>query len=629
MQTTLNLFIQHLCSKLIFLSKSGALAFIIFTFALSNAYAVPQKTQTEPQTITTQTRVTVAVLATRGHSRAIQRWQPTLDWLEQHLPSYHFQLQPANLEQMEDIVRNHKAEFVITNPGQAVLLGRQYPLSWIATLKSPWEQGTSHALGSALIVHADNHYTNLQDLEHSNAVAVSPNAFGGFLTLKQYLKSQQQDTVNFFHHIDYVGFPLDAMLYQLRDNKADVAIAPACLLENMVSEGLIDGSKFRVINNISPSYFPCAVSTPLYPNWSFAKTSLADETLATEIAKLLLNLPSDSPEAIAAQSLGWASPISPHSIDTLYRNLDIHPLQATWSQQALLWIKQHQEWAWGAVILFILLNCYHFWLEYRFSRSKKLLLLAQQDLNQKSQMLEHAQRVAIVGGLGSHLAHEINQPLSAIRNYSQGAKIKISRGASAQEVSPIIEKIEQQVIRVDAIVQRLRNLINKRPVEKKHLDIKIIIDDTLAFLQHDFQHKNINVQCQYSGQSKAIEMDPVGMQQVLINLLNNAADACLSVDTINEHKIMINVTYSEQSLMIEVQDNGPGLAQSTEQLQSAFVSTKEKGLGLGLSICRDIVENHDGQFSIHSIEPQGCNAQIQLPYKDVSYRNSPNTGHSL
>ncbi|GLT14693.1 sensor histidine kinase [Vibrio algivorus] len=596
-----------------------SLHLLLITFGVSIFSVARAESSQPPFQPRSQTQsIQVAVLATRGNPQTIQRWQPTIDWLNQQLPQYQFYLRPRNLEQMEEVIKNNSAEFVLTNPGQSVKLGWQYPLSWIATLKSPWPNGTNQALGSALVVRNNSSFIDLEDLQNSHAVAVSPDAFGGFLTLSRYLKSQQQDPSRFFKKIDYLGFPIDAMLYHLRDHQSDVAITPACLLENMDKEGLIDKSQFRVINNSAPQDFPCAVSTPLYPNWSFAKTSKANEVVATATAQALLNLPKDSLAAVAAKSQGWSSPISSLSVVKMYRDLNIHPQQTPWWQQALIWLKQHQQWAWGAAILFIALNIYHFWLEFRFNRNQKLLNKAQLDLKQKSQMLEHAQRVAIVGGLGTNLAHEINQPLSAIRNYSQGAKLRIEKGADAASLAPIMDKIEQQIVRVDAIVQRLRTLITKRTLAKQNLNINALIDDTLALLDHDLADKNIQIKVLSNGHPREIYADAVGLQQVFVNIINNATDSCLNYPQEPSNLIQIVTHYTDHQLDIYLRDNGAGLAHPISELQSAFVSTKEKGLGLGLSICHDIIEHHHGHFTLSPIEPHGCEAHIQLPYLPLS-----------
>ena len=105
------------------------------------------------------------------------------------------------------------------------------------------------------------------------------------------------------------------------------------------------------------------------------------------------------------------------------------------------------------------MNAYHFWLEYRFSKSKQALLQTQSRLKEKSEQLEHSQRVAIVDELGSSLAHEINQPLAAIRNYSEGGLLRLSKQRPNDDIVPVFHKIQKEVDRADAIIHRLRNLI--------------------------------------------------------------------------------------------------------------------------------------------------------------------------
>ena len=267
-------------------------------------------------------------------------------------------------------------------------------------------------------------------------------------------------------------------------------------------------------------------------------------------------------------------------------------------------------------ILVIVFNGYHFLLEYRFSRSKRELENTLNSLKEKNTMLEHAQRVAIVGELGSSLAHEINQPLAAIRNYSQGGLLRIKKGKEAQDLVPVLEKIEQQVIRADSIIQRLRALINKRTIAKSECDIKDIISDTLLLLDYDFKKKGIQIIQNDVQKSYPYWGDAVGLQQVLLNVFNNAADACLQreeQESTLAHKIWIETTMNEQNIKIVIRDNGIGLVDNNQPLSKAFVTTKENGLGLGLAICRDVIEDHHGTFLLQSVQPQGCRVTVTLP----------------
>jgi len=426
--------------------------------------------QTEQEITTTGTVeseqvIEVGVLAIRGKLSAQQRWQPTMDWLSERIPGKHFVLKPFNLEEMADAVKGVEVDFVITNPGQAVRLGRQYDLSWMATMTSHNFEDRSisntRSIGSALVVRRMSPYISLEQLSGKPIAAVSENAFGGYLTMRYQVMQQGLNPNHFFSNTQFLGFPIDASLYQLREGHIEAAVVPACLVESMISEGLLVAGQYRIIENQAPEGFRCQVSTPLYPNWSFAKTERASSTLAKQMSQVLFAMPKSSAPAIAANASGWTSPTSLLSIDKLYQQLDMHPLQQPWWKEALIWLKYNQQWAWAFFILVVLLNAYHFWLEYKFSRSKKQLEATLHKLKSKSEQLEHSQRIAVVGELGSSLAHEINQPLAAIRNYSEGGLLRISKNKPLTDIEPVFEKIQSQVDRADAIIQRLRNMLTR------------------------------------------------------------------------------------------------------------------------------------------------------------------------
>ncbi|MDA1378892.1 PhnD/SsuA/transferrin family substrate-binding protein [Plesiomonas shigelloides subsp. oncorhynchi] len=151
---------------------------IVFISILFNAaYAEPQ-TQASTSHTLTKPQVDIGVLAIRGHLYAKQRWQPTIDWLNQQIPDSHFVLHYLDLDGMANAVENQSMDFVLTNPGQAVRLGRQYELSWIATLTGPSLESANATIGSALVVRADSPYTSLKHVSGLPIAAVSNIAFG-------------------------------------------------------------------------------------------------------------------------------------------------------------------------------------------------------------------------------------------------------------------------------------------------------------------------------------------------------------------------------------------------------------------------------------------------------------------
>ena len=582
--------------------------------------------------------VDVGVLAIRGYKATINRWQPLMGWLETQIPNSYFRLHPLTLDELAKGVETQGLDFVITNPGQSVLLARQYSLTWLATLRSPLNNGAAMQVGSALVVRADSPYQTLADLKGRRLGIVSKNAFGGYLTLVYEAQLKGIDLPRFVGEIIPLGFPLDNLLYQLddqksgndaaKDNRLDAAVVPVCQLEQMQTEGLINIAHYRVLDNQAPVGFNCQVSTHLYPNWSMAKTNRASQSLAKSVTQALLALPEDHLAAKSADSAGWTTAVSQLAIDQLLKDLDMHPLQAPWWQRAWQWIKLHQQWAWLVLGILVLLNVYHFWLEYHFSRRGRELINTQRQLNENRALLEHAQRIAIAGELGASLSHELNQPLAAIGHYCHGAEVRLQRGTSPEELQSVLALIQQEVTRADNIISRLRNLLKKRPVSKQPLYLHELVNDTVPLLAYEFEQHQINHAVNVNGEPYLQSLDEVGMQQLLLNLLKNAFDACvqrLELESSGTEQsitqkpytptIDIDLRYQECTLLLTVTDNGTGLTEETSLLMQAFYSTKSEGLGLGLVICRDIAESHGGTFSLESAMGGGCQAQVAIPRK--------------
>lgn len=559
--------------------------------------------------------IDVGVLATRGDLAAVERWRPMMTWLSQRVGNVRFELHPYTLEQMADAVKLQSVDFIITNPGQSVQLGRQYPFSWLATLRSRQQGGTTHAIGSAFVVRQNSPYRHLSDMKGQKIAAVSEMAFGGYLTLKREMQQAGNDPARFFSSIEFDGFPLDAIVYRLRDGKIEGAILPVCQLENMIREGRVEVNGFRVLDNQAPLGFACQTSTRLYPNWSFAKTGKVSDAMAKRVTAALLALPENHPASVAADSLGWTTPVSQLTIDRLYQDLDMHPLQNPWWKEALVWLKANQQWGWLAILLIVVLNVYHFLLEYRFNKNQRRLQQTQNELNEKIAMLEHAQRVAVVGELGGSIAHELSQPLAAIQNYSQGGLMRIGKGKPAAELLPVLEQIQHQVSRASDVVLRLRGLINKRASMKAPSDMAAIINDTLLLLRYELDKHRISVTFHRDGEERQVFIDPVGFQQLILNLIKNGIDACRQYGQSSAF-ITVYLHFSSREATVKIVDSGSGMTAEPELLQSAFYSTKDEGLGLGLAICKDVVKSHHGRMTMTNVLPHGCAVEIVFPLTD-------------
>lgn len=590
------------------------------------ASVAPAAMQSEP--------VRVGVLATRGLPVARHQWQPLMSWLEQEVPGQRFELVPLELDALAAAVAGQRLDFVITNPGQSVSLSHQYPLAWLATLKSP-AGGDNLAIGAALVVRADAPFQHWQDLKRQPVAAVSEDAFGGYLAYRFEASQQGVRLDNFFSAVRFTGFPLDRLIEQLAAGSVAAAIVPVCQLERMAREGKIAYQDFRVLDNRAPTGFGCQSSTRLYPNWSFAKTELASPELALAVTRALFALPPDSLAAIAADSAGWTVPTSQLSIDRLLKELDRHPLQGPWWQSAWHWLRQHQQWGWGALLLILLLGGHHLLLQYLFNRSQRRLLATRQQLDaqarqldDKVRQLEQAQRLAQLGELGANMAHEINQPLTAIANYSQGALLRLSKQtqdpALTLALTQALEQIGLQVTRITQTIRRLRSRLQKRPRQPEPTDLPALIPQLMPLLQQMLMPLGVRLTLSWHGEPRRLPLDGTGIEQLLVNLIKNGAESAAqgskealqtgkNVAPEDEPRVELLIAFEPDQLLLEVRDNGPGLRMPEAQLQEAFHSDKTDGMGLGLAICRDVVEFHRGQFSLRNLSPRGCLARVVLP----------------
>ncbi|KXF81577.1 histidine kinase [Enterovibrio coralii] len=558
----------------------------------------------------------VGVLALRGNEHAKKAWQPTLDWLAQEIPGVYFDLHTYDFDELDDAFKHNQLDFLLTSPGQATRIAREYQLNWLATQRTPYSANTTHSIASVVVVHKDSPYFYLRDIKHANIAAVSAKAFGGFLAFRYELDKRRYFNADFYENIKFTGPPTDKLLHDVVSRDLDVAIVPACTLENMTKEGLINRTDVRVLERRNPYDSVCDVSTGVYPNWTFAKTERASNEIGKKVTQALLAMPSDAEAAIAAGNVGWTMPASPVSVDKVFKHLDIHPLQKSRQEMLYQWLESNKLVAFACVFVVLMMSIYHVWVEYHFNRSKRQLERTMFELKERNSMLEHAQRTMIVSELGSSIAHEINQPLSTIKNYSEGVIRRLDQGMSPDELAPVLGKIQHQVTVASGIIQRLRGLIKQTPTDYVTCDPAEFVRESIALIEYDFKAKNIHLELSIDGVPQQGQFDIIGMQQVMLNLLRNAKDACLE-NTARDKAPTVNVEmlYGLNEIVIRVQDNGIGLAASEAEVKRPFYTTKDDGLGLGLPICREVIEAHKGHLIMQALKPHGCEVTVVIPIK--------------
>lgn len=224
---------------------------------------------------------------------------------------------------------------------------------------------------------------------------------------------------------------------------------------------------------------------------------------------------------------------------------------------------------------------------------------AEARMNQLQADLLHLARVSAMDEMGAALAHELNQPLTAVMLYLQAIQRAAARavegGNCADLVQGILDKAVKEAGRAGNIIQRMRHFVEKRDPERKLTDFNPLVDDALdlTMLGHKRGTRLIR---QFSADLPAPAIDAVQIQQIVVNLVRNALEA---TKEIADPVVTVRTTTRDGQLALDVEDNGPGIpADAMANLFKAFSTSKRTGLGLGLAISRTIAQNHGGDLTV-------------------------------
>ena len=241
----------------------------------------------------------------------------------------------------------------------------------------------------------------------------------------------------------------------------------------------------------------------------------------------------------------------------------------------------------------------------------------------QQEKIQLTSRLTTMGEMASSLAHELNQPLTAIANYSMGAVAMLRAGnADPEKLLDALEKASQQAERAGKIISRIREFVKRSEPRRQKVAVKQILDNAVAFADIDARKRQITIQQQLPDQLPDVIADPILIEQVLLNLLKNGVEAMEGSDYPTLHVV---VTDRGALIEISVHDRGHGL-RDPERLFEPFYSTKSEGLGMGLNICRTIIESHHGRLWADPNPDGGTIFRFTLPSaKDVVETITPDT----
>ena len=229
--------------------------------------------------------------------------------------------------------------------------------------------------------------------------------------------------------------------------------------------------------------------------------------------------------------------------------------------------------------------------------------------------IAHLSRVAMLGELSGSLAHEINQPLAAILSNAQaGQRFLAHDDVDLNQIREILEDIVAADQRAGEVIRRLRVLLKKGELKHQPLHLNEVIQDILKLVRNDLLIHNITLRAEYSSKLPVIEGDRVQLQQVLLNLIMNAADAMANTASAEKRLLVRTERLDGNGIRVSVTDSGTGMApEIVEHIFDPFFSTKPSGMGLGLKVCRTIITAHGGQLEGKNNPGRGATFHFTLP----------------
>lgn len=329
-----------------------------------------------------------------------------------------------------------------------------------------------------------------------------------------------------------------------------------------------------------------------------------------------------------------ASPTSDEASDSVdsFAGLPITALPETETESAEIYIADLHKWL-------EVRSRYLSWVDGRLAQmviatditSRRM---AEEQAATQTERAQSASRLITMGEMASSVAHELNQPLTAINNYCNGMVSRIqAQQITEEELLGALEKTARQAQRAGQIIQRIRSFVKRSEPNRTPSEVSSMVNEAVELAEIELRRFNVRLNHYVAARLPALMVDPILIEQVLINLLRNAAESIdmalrQTSQRIVELRVVPKIMDDQRVVEFSVQDTGKGLAPEVQaRLYEAFYSTKADGMGIGLSLCRSIVESHLGRMSAENLyngtEVTGCRFSFWIPLTEVTAGLTP------
>lgn len=601
-------------------------------------------------TMASAQQVTIGVLAFEGAEQTKARWDATASYLTEQVPPYRFLIEPLNRAQLDRRVNNGTLGFVLTNPGNYVGLESSHGVSRIATLVTARGTRTYTEFSSVIFARTDSSIESIDDIRNRPFAAVGPGAFGGFQLARWTLHQAGYDPLDGDANMLWLGLPQQQIVDAVLDRRADVGTVRTGVLEAMARRGEIELSELRVLALRQHDDLPYLHSTLLVPEWPFAKTAHTPIALARDVAIALFRLSPNHQAAIDAGIAGWTIPLDYSVVHTILRELGVQPYQERPMTFARVWNRYRIHLL---AILVLIASLAGFLVYYRYNNRRLAdasrilereierrctaqqalarhrdqleqtiaghtaqLQRAEEERHERRTELAHFARLATAGELVGGLAHELNQPLTAALNYTNGCLRRLALpNPDAEALSDGMSQTREALQRAAEVMVALKRFLRKDEVSRESVLLEQQVEVVLDLMGAEIRRRAITVTAVSIAGLPPAAANAIQVQQVLANLLMNALESFDQRTDVSPPQIRIEGGLVHDGIRVCVTDNAAGLPTDVphDSLFDSFRTTKPQGMGMGLSISRRLVEAHNGQLSLDDAPGGGAIACFTLP----------------
>lgn len=556
--------------------------------------------------------ITIGTVQTLDTSFYIHTFGPTLLNLRSKHPDLIFKTREfKDYDSMVLAAENNELDFFMTSAGMAAYLERIEKARAIATRTHPRATIPRESVGAAFISRSDrNDIRTLADLKGKKIAAYSDEGFDWYLALNELVRLYS-DIKEIEKHTVFTNHEFPDVIARVANGDVDIGILSACEVEDLLKNESFSSKDFKVIGPRKSASLKCLHSTDLYPGIVVGAFAHTDPNKAKLLASSLLSMPP------SRDAYSWGIANNYQDIESLFRKLKIKPfynptLESVWDE--------YKNFVYAAIVLIILFIIHYLRTEQlvrirteqlRTEIQKKVQL--QKEASAVRDKLNRAERSGIISQLSSIVAHEVNQPLEAIINYSAClSKYVENNYREDKTASEISNRVAGSGARVAAIIDHVRSYAKKKESEKIVLSLTQTLKTTINEFQHADYGTDIKFEPDLGNKEILVEAEPLELKLLFSNLFRNAKEAMESEEE-KVISVMLRQT-PDGKAEIRISDRGRGLQESDlPKLTSPLFTRKPQGTGLGLSICRQIAESHGGHLEFEKTAENGLIVKVFLP----------------